>query len=226
MKSSSHPIKLITTQDGSHTYLSEQFHSTYHSVNGAIEESTHVFIHNGLIPLINEKDTVDILEVGFGTGLNAYLSFLQTQLKPIIIHYESVEAYPISQEDAQALNYIHGYESSIGSVFLNMHEQEWNVAHLLSSRFNFTKHLVKLEDFKTNQQFDLIYYDAFSPKEQPELWTESVFRQLYAVLKPGGVLVTYCAQGQMKRHLKAVGFHVSALPGYGSKREMTRAEKK
>lgn len=193
----------------------------------ALWRKVRMYITNGLNAFINatQKKSVSVLEVGFGTGLNAYLSFLQTRLQPVFIHYESLEAYPVSQEDAKVLNYIHGYEATIGSLFLKMHEQEWNVTRELTPQFELTKQLITVQEFTTDKTFDLIYYDAFSPKEQPELWTETVFKKLYALLNPGGVLITYCAQGQMKRHLKSAGFTVKTLPGYGKKREMTRAEK-
>ncbi|MES2131601.1 MAG: tRNA (5-methylaminomethyl-2-thiouridine)(34)-methyltransferase MnmD [Bacteroidota bacterium] len=227
MKAAQHIVKLIATEDGSHTFRSDQFQTTFHSVHGAIEESKHVFIQNGLLNFLNThpKKEVHILEIGFGTGLNAYLTFLESQKQSVVVHYHAVELYPISTEDAKRLNYAQVNDSLYHASFLQMHLQEWNIQSVISSEFNLTKHLIKAEDYHTTQTFDLIYFDAFSPKEQPELWTEEVFRRMHGLLNEKGSLVTYCAQGQMKRNLKAAGFVVKALQGFGNKREMTRAEK-
>lgn len=222
-----HTVNLITTEDGSHTFMSGKFQTTFHSVHGAVEESRHVFIKNGLLDFLNthSKKEIHILEIGFGTGLNTYLTFLESQQHSVAIHYHAVELYPISIENVRRLNYAQRNDGLYHDVFLQMHLQEWNVSSAISPEFNLTKHLIKAEDYFTDITFDLIYFDAFSPKEQPELWTEDVFRKMYGLLNNNGILVTYCAQGQMKRNLKAAGFRVKALKGFGSKREMTRAEK-
>ncbi len=218
-----HILKPIETEDGSLTLLSERFGATYHATQGAKEESRHVFIHNGLLFFLqqNPKKTVSILEVGFGTGLNTFLTFLETQHAGISVDYQAVELYPVPMEIARQLNFAKDYPGDEAAVFLRMHEQAWNERHLLSATFQLTKHLAKAETFRAEQSFDLIYYDAFSPKEQPELWTEAVFRNMYALLNGNGLLVTYCAQGQMKRNMKAAGFKVKALKGFAAKREMT-----
>lgn len=139
------------------------------------------------------------------------------------VDYHAVELYPIPLAIAKQLNFTKDYSREEEAAFLRMHEQAWNERHPLSGEFHLTKHLAKAETFQSPQTFDLIYFDAFSPKEQPELWTEPVFRNMYALLNEQSMLVTYCAQGQMKRNMKAAGFKVKALKGFAVKREMTVA---
>ncbi len=222
-----HTVKLIDTKDGSHTFFSDLFHTTFHSTDGSMEESKHVFINNGLNYLLGNsiQNDISILEIGFGTGLNALLTLVESVNHKRCIHYHALEFYPLVYEHIKHLNYLQHIPMQYHSGFEKMHLQEWNTTAEIKQDFYFTKMLNRIETYQNDQQFDLIYFDAFSPKEQPELWTESVFCNMYAALKPGGVLVTYCAQGQMKRYMKSAGFKVSALPGFGSKREMTMAEK-
>lgn len=202
---------------------SGRFGATYHSLQGAVEESRHVFINNGLLFFLNQnpKKELNILEIGFGTGLNTFLTFLETKHSGITVDYHAVELYPVPMEIAKQLNFTKDYSRNEEAVFLRMHEYTWNEGYLLSETFQLTKHLAKAETFHSECTFDLIYFDAFSPKEQPELWTETVFRNMYSLLNETGMLVTYCAQGQMKRNMKAAGFMVKALKGFAVKREMT-----
>lgn len=222
-----HNITAVETGDGSFTLRSGRFGATYHSVQGAEEESRHVFITNGLLPYVKQyaADTIRVLEIGFGTGLNAFLTFLQAQEKNLIVDYHAVELYPVPLEMVSRLNFTRAYSEQVQTAFLRMHECPWNSMVAISSNFELTKHLVKIERFQGQQSFDVIYFDAFSPKEQPELWTEEIFKSMYALLCAHGRLVTYCAQGQMKRNLKAAGFSVKALKGFATKREMTLGEK-
>jgi tRNA U34 5-methylaminomethyl-2-thiouridine-forming methyltransferase MnmC len=223
----SHPISFLITDDHSHTLYSERFKATYHSIRGAISESKHVFIQNGL-QYVHEKyqaKEISILEVGFGTGLNAFMTYLYAKENALEINYQSVEAYPVPLEESSQLNYTSQFSEQEKIVFNQMHQQEWNRVGEISNKFSLTKHLSLLEEFNIQKQFDVIYFDAFSPSEQPEIWTETIFKKMYDLLYTNGVLVTYCAQGQMKRNMKQAGFKVKALPGFGSKREMTRGEK-
>lgn len=223
----SHPISFLVTDDQSHTLFSEQFKATYHSTRGAISESKHVFIQNGL-QYVHEQfqpKEISILEVGFGTGLNAFMTYLYAKEHALKINYQTIEAYPVPFADALQLNYTKEFSEQDKIVFTKMHQQEWNRVGQVSEEFYLTKHLCLLEEFNTQQQFDVIYFDAFSPSEQPELWREAVFKKMYALLNTNGVLVTYCAQGQMKRNMKQVGFKVQSLPGALGKREMTRGLK-
>lgn len=221
----SHTLAPVETKDGSFTLRSERFGATYHALQGAMEESRYVFLNNGLLPFMarHPKASYRILEIGFGTGLNAFLSFLEAKRSAIEIHYHAVELYPVPPEIARQLNFVRGYSEEEGTVFLRMHEQPWDKEEKLYEAFYLSKHLVKTETFHSDLKFDIIYFDAFSPKDQPELWTEQIFQNMFSLLNEKGMLVTYCAQGQMKRNLKAAGFSVKALKGFATKREMTVA---
>ncbi|MCC6182678.1 MAG: tRNA (5-methylaminomethyl-2-thiouridine)(34)-methyltransferase MnmD [Bacteroidia bacterium] len=220
-----HQIRLLKTHDGSNSLFSEQFNTSFHSIFGAIEESKHVFIEQGLKPLLNTEQTeITILEIGFGTGLNTLLTIREVLKTPITINYHAVEYYPISNEIIDELNYFKD-DTELDELFRKIHLQEWNQTQAVLPHFNLTKYWQQIENFKIPIKADVIYYDAFSPREQPELWTESIFLSMNSMLKSSGKLVTYCAQGQMKRHLKSAGFIVKALPGFANKREMTLAIK-
>jgi len=219
-------MPLVITQDGSHSILSERYGVTYHSRFGAITESAHVFIAAGLRYKAVVQREVAILETGFGTGLNAFMTWLEAERRNLGIRYTGLETYPISGEEAAALNYPAGLGCpGRESDFLELHRCEWGVAHPLSEHFTFEKRRTSIQDFEQPDSFDLIYFDAFAPQAQPELWTEEVFARMYGALKPDGVLVTYCAQGHFKRTLKKTGFLVERLQGPPGKREMTRALK-
>ncbi len=212
-----------TTADGSKTLYIESLDEHYHSFHGAVQESLHVFIKNGLEDQ-NPNKPVKILEIGFGTGLNAILTLAHTPRESVF--YQSLEAYPLTEEEWKATQYeklevIADFES----LYYKMHLAPWNQKIELSPNFTLEKSETTLQDFSPNTTFDLIYYDAFAPSAQPELWTEEVFQKMYSCLSPGGKLVTYCAKGYVKRNMKSVGFLVEALPGPPGKREMTRATK-
>ena len=217
---------IIETQDGSHSIFSTQFGESYHSRYGAIQESQHVFLEAGLYTLAIEKKNMRILEIGFGTGLNAFLTLLAAAKRTLQIYYEAVEAYPISQQEAGQLNFTTLLGApGIKASFKKIHATEWEVPVEIIPGFTLKKHQAFFQDLSYNKQFDLIYYDAFAPKAQPELWEQPLFEKMYQALVPGGVLVTYCAKGVVKRTLKQVGFTVQALPGPPGKREMTHCTK-
>jgi len=218
-----HMLRPVETEDGSLTLLNERFGATYHATQGAREESRHVFINHGLLLFLkeNSKKELSILEIGFGTGLNAFLSFLEAERLRVTIRYHAVEYYPVPVDLVRQLNFSDGHSQDEQAVFMKIHEQAWGEEQKLSEHFYLTKYFEKIETFQLSQMVDLIYFDAFSPKEQPELWTEEVFKNMYAMLDKAGMLVTYCAQGQMKRNMKAAGFCVKALKGFAVKREMT-----
>ncbi len=217
-------LEFVVTQDGSHTLKSNRFNATYHSVNGAIDESNHVFINNGLLRRLKSDppQILRVLEIGFGTGLNAYLTWCKSKELGFDIRYHTVEAFPIAEEQASLLNYSTQKEREL---FMQLHSCEWDKEHTLCDGFQFIKYHCELEGFETSERFDLIYFDAFSPGEQPELWTKEILEKVSGLLNSGGLLVTYCARGQVKRDLKALGLRVKALPGASGKREMTVAEK-
>lgn len=213
---------IIQTQDGSHSIFSEQFGETYHSKYGAIQESKHVFLDAGFYPIALAKKEVRILDIGFGTGLNAFLTLLATEKRDLNVYYEAVEAYPLTLKEAMQLN----YSTLLGlparqAVFEKLHTADWERSVQVIPCFTLKKHQALFQDISYQNEFDLIYFDAFAPKAQPELWEYAVLKKMYQALKEGGVLVTYCAKGVVKRTLKEVGFKVKALPGPPGKREMT-----
>lgn len=214
-------IKIITTEDGSHSLFDEQLNETYHSTRGAIGESTHVFIEHG-IRFFEDPKELHILEVGFGTGLNAWLTALFAEKVKMSIDYVTLEPFPITEDIISQLNYSIEDE---GGLFQQLHAIEWGHTVAVTAHFSIRKLREKLEGFESSKQFDLIYYDAFAPSKQPELWTEEPLRKCFNLLRNGGALTTYCAQGQFKRNLKAIGFEVETLPGAMGKKEMVRGVK-
>lgn len=221
--------KRIITEDGAHSFYVAELDEHYHSIYGAVQESEIVFIRAGLHYLLEEdrQEPIRILEIGFGTGLNALLTLKEVKASQVQIAYTTLEAYPISDGDAKELNFCeHVNANELMPQFLEMHRCDWSSIQSIDSQFEFRKIREKLEDHHpAPESFDLIFFDAFAPSAQPELWTEQVFAKLYASLSPGGVLVTYCAKGSVKRAMKAAGFRLEALPGPKNKREMTRAHK-
>jgi tRNA U34 5-methylaminomethyl-2-thiouridine-forming methyltransferase MnmC len=216
--------KIIQTRDGSTTIHIEEWDECYHSRFGAIQEAQHVFIKKGLS--LFENDTVSILEIGFGTGLNAFVTFLESQKLNQTINYVGVEAYPISAEEASLMNYVAELDAENESViFEKMHQCNWEEPIVLREDFVFTKRKQFFADIDDIEKFDLIYFDAFGFDVQPELWSTAIFQKMYDALKPKGVLVTYAARGVIKRSMMEVGFTVEKLKGAPGKREMFRAKK-
>lgn len=219
-------MTLILTNDGSHSVFSEKYGVTYHSTYGAVTESEHVFIAAGLRHKAAVQREISVLETGFGTGLNAFMTWLEAEKTNLKINYAGLETSPLSENEAEALD----YPAALGcperaADFLALHRCDWDIPKDLSEHFIFEKRQKPIEEFVQPETFDVIYFDAFAPQAQPELWTEEVFHNMYESLKPQGVLVTYCAQGHFKRTLKKVGFTVERLQGPPGKREMTRATK-
>ncbi len=219
--------RIFETQDGSHSIVSKEFGESYHSKYGAIQESMHVFIKSGLHAKALQSKSLDILEIGWGSGLNAYLTLLEVQQRELSIRYTGVEAYPISAEEAASLNYPQVLQSTelLSERFYQMHQLPWETPHQILPEFVFTKTQQRFEELTFASAFDVIYFDAFAPNAQPELWEKPVLEIMYNALKNSGILVTYCAKGSVKRILKNLGFTVEALPGPPGKREMTRAVK-
>lgn len=220
-------MALLTTDDGSHTLFSERYGVSYHSRYGAVTESAHVFIDAGLRYKAAVQREIAVLEVGFGTGLNAFMTWLEAGRRNLSVRYTGLEAYPVTAEEARQFNYpdlLNAPERA--TDFWQLHDADWDTPHALSEHFQFEKRLGRLETVALPEAaFDLVYFDAFAPQAQPELWTEDVFARLYRALRPEGALVTYCAQGEFKRTLKKAGFTVERLQGPPGKREMTRALK-
>lgn len=222
-------MQIITTEDGSHTLFAEQFNEIYHSRHGAIQESQHVFIKMGLDYVLeqNKTNTPSILEIGFGTGLNALLTMLQAEKRNLKLNYTTIELYPVDITTIKELNYTQqlGYEYCYGP-YHSMHLVRWNEAHDVTPHFNFKKINASVIEHRFEpESFDLIYFDAFAPDNQPEMWSVDVFKAMHQSLKTGGVLVTYCSKGSVQRAMKEAGFTVEKTPGPPGKREMIRAIK-
>ena len=216
--------EIIQTHDGSTTIHIEQWDECYHSKFGAIQEAQHVFIKNGLS--LFENKTISILEIGFGTGLNAFITFLESQKLNQSIDYVGVEAYPVSPEEVLLMNYVPALRAeNERGVFDKMHECNWEEQIILRNDFVFTKRNQFFQDINDLEKFDLIYFDAFGYRVQPELWSTAIFEKMYKALKPNGILVTYAARGVIKRSMVEVGFTVEKLAGPPGKREMFRASK-
>ena len=219
--------RIFETQDGSHSIFSEIHGVSYHSKYGAIQESQHVFLEAGLFPIMATKKELSVLEIGLGTGLNAFMTLLTAEKHKVKISYTGIEAYPISLEEAHQLNYTTCLEAGQSSdLFLQIHSCSEVDFHQLAPYFNFRKFQQKFEDLDYHHCFDVIYFDAFAPSSQPELWEADMMQIMYQALKTDGILTTYCAKGSVKRTLKSIGFTVEAIPGPPGKREMTRAIKK
>jgi tRNA U34 5-methylaminomethyl-2-thiouridine-forming methyltransferase MnmC len=215
---------IIQTRDGSTTIHIEEWDECYHSRFGAIQEALHVFIKNGLS--LFENDPVSILEIGFGTGLNVLVTFLESQKSNQIIDYVGVEAYPVSAEEAALMNYVAELNAeNERPIFEKMHQCNWEEKNNLRDDFSLTKRKQFFADIDDVEKFDLIYFDAFGYDVQPELWSTEIFKKMYNALKPNGVLVTYAARSVIKRSMIEVGFTVEKLPGAPGKREMFRARK-
>ena len=217
---------LFITEDGSHSIFSNRFGVSYHSKFGAVDEANHVFINSALRFKAVLQQKISILEIGFGTGLNAFVTLLEAKKRNLYIDYVGIEAYPISIQQAQQLNYSELFPLEDNpDLFLKLHQCPWNIQTQLNDHFSFEKILEKFEAINYANRFDIIYFDAFAPNAQPELWNDEILTKMYDALIPDGILVTYCAKGSVKRTLKRVGFSIEALPGPPRKREMTRATK-
>ena len=216
---------IITTADGSHSLFVAELNEHYHSVHGAIQESEHVFINHGLRAVDSEKKKIRILEIGMGTGLNVFLTFLYSVSSSGYIDYTAIEPFPLEVATIKALNYVGLLKAEKHSdIFSTIHSSPWNEkGYHLSDTFLFEKVKNKIQEIDFAEPFDLVYFDAFAPRSQPEMWTGEVFNRLFSVMSRGGIIVTYCAKGEVKRTMKNSGFTVETLPGPPGKREMTKA---
>lgn len=218
---------IIVTKDGSSTLIHPKLQETYHSVNGAVAESLHVFIDAGLNLISNSVSPVKILEVGFGTGLNALLAYKFAQQNNITVDYTAIEPFPVDEIIIKKLSGENPFcEKELIEPFLQMHNSPEGEKIKLENNFLFQKLYIKIQDISYIQQFHLVFYDAFSPSVQPEMWKDTIFQKIYNSMYDNGVMVTYCAKGTVKRTLKEIGFLVESLPGATGKREMIRATKK
>ena len=212
--------EIVVSQDGSHTLYLSNLNEHYHSTFGAISESMHIFIRHGLQAL--NQNPVRLLEAGFGTGLNAWLTLIEGESAGRTIDYTGIEKFPLEMDTIRQLNYPALLKKD-DSVFLRLHEVEWERSHKLTPGFTLTKTRTDLQLFSTEQSFNLIYFDAFAPEIQPELWSAELFERLGRMMIPGGILVTYSAKGMVRRNLLHAGFQVAKHPGPAGKREITVA---
>lgn len=216
--------EIIQTHDGSTTIHIKEWDECYHSKHGAIQEAQHVFIKNGLSLFQNKE--VSILEIGFGTGLNAFITFLESRKMKQSIHYVGVEAYPISAEELVSMNYVEELDANgEKEIFEKMHQSNWDEKVELSDHFSLEKRKQFFQEIEDTGQYDLIYFDAFGYRVQPELWSTAIFSKMFASLKDKGILVTYAARGVIKRSMIEAGFTVEKMAGPPGKREMFRATK-
>lgn len=221
--------KIITTSDGSKTIQIEDWNEQYHSIHGAIQEANHVFIKHGLLfyfkNIATASEPIKILEIGFGTGLNAFLTLITSETLKQPITYVGVEAYPVEAEEIRQLNYVEMISEDHKTQFQTMHEVTWESEYQITDNFYLEKQQKYFKDLRVKNTFDIIYFDAFGARVQPELWTEDIFSIMFNALKINGVLVTYSAKGSVRRAMQSVGFTVERLPGPPGKREMLRARK-
>ncbi len=218
-------LRIITTGDGSHSLFHDELNETYHSRHGAIRESRHVFIENGLSHWLTRSGSrhARVVEVGFGTGLNAWLTLHAISAHSATVVYTSIEAYPLSREVWTQLN----YAPVTDITFSRLHEAAWNSPVPISDTFTLEKLKGKLEEQQLSRQtFDVIYFDAFAPSRQPEMWELSMLKKVCSQLAEGGIFVTYCARGQLKRDLRLLGLDVETLTGPPGKKEMVRATRR
>ena len=219
----------VITKDGSHTISVPDMNVTYHSVHGAIQESEHVFIKAGLLDsgIFDYIGVHQVLEIGFGTGLNALLTLIEADKHKNRIYYTAIEPFPLDESVITQLNYCEQLNLPHYQRLLEkMHHCGWEEMYEITEHFRLTKHKTSLQEFSTGESFSIIYYDAFAPNAQPELWTEKIFEKLYDLLLPEGILVTYCSKGAVQRAMKAAGFTIEKIPGPPGKREMIRALKR
>ncbi len=216
--------EILQTLDGSTTIHLPDWNESYHSKHGAIQEAYHVFIKNGLS--LFQGKSISILEIGFGTALNSFITFLESQKSVQTIDYVGIEAYPISAEEVLQMNYVTELDAEkVRSIFELMHQSNWEEKIAITPNFTLTKKKQFFDEISDENQFDLIYFDAFGYRVQPELWSTEIFEKMYKALKVNGVLVTYAARGVVKRSMIEVGFTVEKLAGPPGKREMFRATK-
>lgn len=220
--------KIILTGDGSHSINVPELNVAYHSVHGAIQESLHVYIKAGLIDskIFEYIGVHQVLEIGFGTALNALLTLIEADKHKNRIYYTGIDPSPLDETVISQLNYCDQLKlPEYKRYFEKMHQCGWEEMYEITEYFRLTKIKCSLADFSTEDLYDIIYFDAFAPTAQPELWTKEVFDKMYALLKPGGILVTYCSKGEVRRNMIAAGFIVEKLPGPLRKREMLRAKR-
>jgi tRNA U34 5-methylaminomethyl-2-thiouridine-forming methyltransferase MnmC len=221
-------VELKITSDGSHTLFNPLVNECYHSTHGALQESLHVFIRSGLDHVAQRLKMIRILEVGFGTGLNALLTLVAASDHNLRVAYTAVETLTLDDDIVGGLNYPAMIENQhAGEWFTRIHKAPWGDPSGIAPNFNLQKLNCRVQDFDAGQScFDLVYFDAFAPQKQPDMWSMDVLARVARSMDEGGCLVTYCAKGQVRRDLVSVGLTVERLPGPPGKREMVRATRR
>ena len=217
-------LEIKLTADGSNTIYLPELNENYHSFHGAIQEANHVFIQNGLEQFVS-KSEISIFELGFGTGLNALLTNLWAETNKVKIQYTSIEAFPVPIDICKKMDYSSQLDHSSSEIYSKLVDAKWEQLVSLSKHFSIHKIKSSIQEWSKNHNFDLIYFDAFGPRAQPEMWDLPILEKMFNLLRENGILVTYCAQGQFRRNLKSLGFKVESVPGPPGKREMTIAIK-
>ncbi len=232
--------EIVITGDGSTTIHLPEWDEQYHSKHGAIQEAYHVFIKHGLYHFISKlkndrnvtssavekSQNISVLEIGFGTGLNAFITLLETEKLNINIDYVGIEGYPVLMDEINQLNYTKELKSENNdALFQKLHTVSWEEEYMITSNFSLKKQQKLFHQIEDENKYNIIYFDAFGARVQPELWTEAIFKKMFNALKEEGVLVTYSAKGSVRRAMQDVGFAVERLPGPPGKREMLRATK-
>lgn len=218
-------IELIKTKDGSHTLFVPELNEHYHSIFGAIQESKHVFIKEGLSQ-INRKN-ITVFEIGLGTGLNVMLTLLEAIHNNLQIEYFAIEKYPLDIKTIYQLNYpeLLKLNEQEKELFFKIHKTGWGIKTDFKKNFNLTKIKNDITEFSITFLYDIVYFDAFAPDKQPEMWSKNVFQKIYNNLNHKGILTTYCSRGGVKRLLMSLGYRVESIPGPRGKREIIRAHK-
>ena len=214
---------LIITEDGSHTLFVPAIDECYHSTHGAVQESKHIFIEAALKQCT--KTEIRVLEIGFGTGLNAFLTMIEAERSDKKIHYTSLEKYPVEVGKALQLNYPEAFPAVSREIFELLHTSVWGEEVQIGSNFWLTKIEADFTQFNFNEMFDVVYFDAFSPEKQPEMWSVELFEKIFIQCNPGAALTTYCAKGVVRRAMQSAGFQVERLPGPPGKRQILRSTK-
>jgi tRNA U34 5-methylaminomethyl-2-thiouridine-forming methyltransferase MnmC len=223
---SSMALQIFKTGDNSHTLYNTELDETYHSRNGALEESRYVFIEKGLHFVASlTTQPIHVLEVGFGTGLNAILTLEYAVKHGISVNYHAIETTPLTNEIIESLDYTKFFNEHTAALFTQMHQAPWNEPIQMTSEFNLNKHHQRIQEFIPSKSFNLIYFDAFAPDKQPEMWQPDILQSMYDCLNDRGTWITYSSKGELKRNLRAIGFTVERLPGPPRKRHMLRATK-
>ena len=216
--------ELLITDDGSHTLFVPEIDECYHSTHGAIQESRHIFIEAGLKQC--SKAEIRVLEIGFGTGLNAFLTLIEAEQSTKQIHYTALEKFPVDVEKALQLNYPEQLSPAYRRAFELLHSSPWNEEVQMTSNFSLMKIEADFTQFDFTEMYDVVYFDAFSPEKQPEMWIEALFVNIFRHCNSHAIITTYCAKGIVRRAMQAAGFMVERLQGPTGKREMLRGFKK